>query len=80
VSNIVPNPGAVVEAVSQEPGAIGYLPESWLETTDPQVREKVKELRLNDQNEGEITIPILAYLRSEPDGGVRELLFCLQEQ
>jgi hypothetical protein len=80
MSKIAPNPGAVLEAVSTETGSIGFLPESWLEVSDPQMTEKIKKLRLVDVEQEEMSLPILAYLSNKPYGGIRDFLFCLQER
>lgn len=77
---IAPHPKAVLEAVSKEVGAIGYVPESWLKTIDSPFSEYIKIAILEDPVEGEMTLPVLAYIINKPERGVRELLLCLQDK
>jgi hypothetical protein len=80
LSKLAPNPGVVLEVVSKDMGAIGFLPESWMENSDPQITNKIKILRLSDSDDEELSLPVLAYLSYKPIGGVREFLLCLQEK
>jgi hypothetical protein len=68
---IAPSPQAMLEAVGDEPGAIGYLPRSWL-------TEQVKPLQIDPDLQAALRQPLLALTHSEPSGGIRDLLACLQ--
>lgn len=78
-SKIVPNSGAMLEEVSKEIGSIGYLPESWLEISDPELRNKIATIKLEETNKEEMSLPILAYLIKKPTGGIKDFLLCLQD-
>jgi hypothetical protein len=75
---LAPDPTAMLEAISQEAGAIGYLPESIFSTADPALAEKVKSLQLEASIERELTQPVIAVTHAEPESHTRELLDCLQ--
>ena len=63
--HLAPNPAAMLTAVSEERGAVGYLPRAWL-------MGDVKALDLG------IELPVLALANAEPQGPGRDLLLCLQ--
>ncbi|MBN1668503.1 MAG: substrate-binding domain-containing protein [Anaerolineales bacterium] len=63
--HLAPDPAAMLAAVSEERGAVGYLPRAWL-TGD------VQALDLG------IELPVLALANAEPQGPARDLLLCLQ--
>ena len=62
------NPEVVKDAVSSDPGAIGFLPNAWIDAS-------VKPINL-DVNYP--SIPILVISKTEPIGPAREFLACLQ--
>lgn len=78
--NIAPHPQAVLEAVSNDPDSIGFIPSSLLNYTDPQIVDNIKVINLIDVEQEEMSLPILAYLAKKPEGGMRDLLLCLQEE
>jgi hypothetical protein len=63
--HLAPDPAAMLAAVSEGPGAVGYLPRAW-------VTEDMKVLDLG------IDLPVLALANNEPQGPARDLLLCLQ--
>lgn len=68
---LAPDPRAMLESVSSDPAAIGYLPRAWL--TD-QVKSVEIEPQPNDlQNQA-----IIANAEKEPQGLIRDFLICLQ--
>jgi ABC-type phosphate transport system substrate-binding protein len=77
---LAPNPGAMLEAVSNDPAAIGYLPDAWLTVVDQQVINKIKVLEIENNEEEHLPLPVLAYLKEKPAGEVRDFLLCLQAQ
>jgi hypothetical protein len=68
---ITPNPKAMVEAITGDPMAIGYLPESWLSGD-------LQKLSMDPDLQESLTHPILALTASEPEGRLRAYLICLQ--
>jgi hypothetical protein len=71
LSHLAPDPAALVEAIVENPGAIGFLPGAWLS-------EGVKLLRLDNRTKNEMRHPVLALSEGEPQGLAREFLHCLQ--
>lgn len=70
-ARLAPSPQAMREAVAADPGAIGYLPEEWLDDT-------VKAVELDSGLQTQLTFPVLALTPAEPEGLTRKLLGCLQ--
>jgi phosphate transport system substrate-binding protein len=74
-AQLAPDPQAMLEAVSDDPAAIGYLPERWLKDgLNPNVRVLPLAQTLADS----LRQPILALAVTEPEGITRTLLLCLQ--
>lgn len=65
IAKLAPNPIAMLEAVSENPGALGYLPLAW-------VTDDVKTHGLG------IRLPVLALAIEPPQGAALSLLSCLQ--
>ena len=70
---IAPNPEAMLEAVSNNPAAIGYIPNSWKEDT-------VQVIPIGNKLEDSLFQPILALTNGEPKGNSRLLLSCLHQE
>jgi hypothetical protein len=68
---IAPGPVEMLEAVSTDPGAVGYLPRAWLNSN-------VKNLELDPDLQQRLTRPILAFLKIQPGGALRTFTACLQ--
>jgi len=68
---IAPNPGEMLDAITQDSNAIGYIPGSWLTddiktiTIDPSIQEALRK-------------PILALTSQKPDPLIQNFLACLQ--
>jgi hypothetical protein len=77
-TKVAPDPLAVLEAVSADETAIGYLPQSFLSAGSRSAGEKVKILQLSNTLEKELRQPVLAASQKEISGTVRDLLVCLQ--
>lgn len=67
-----PDPAAMLEAIAENPGAVGYLPSSWLKDSpvslvpvDSAVKEALRQ-------------PVLLLSAQPPQGLARSLLGCLQ--
>jgi len=67
---LAPNPEAMIEAVSEDPGSIGFLPASWMD-------EHIRKVDL--EPESNLRLPVLALAQEEPEGFLREIVACLQE-
>jgi hypothetical protein len=68
-ASIAPSPQAMLEAIAADPGAIGYLPRSW-------VTSQVSVVEIAGVTPARV--PLLALAPSEPQGLTRALLACLQ--
>jgi len=66
-----PDPAAMLQAIANNPGAIGFLLKS-------QLSAAVRQIPLDGEPDFELTQPIVAISLSEPQGQARQLLVCLQ--
>lgn len=71
-ARLAATPLEMLRAAAEDPGAIGWLPESWLD-------ESVQVLELDPALQAELSLPVLAIAAAEPQGRLREFLSCLQE-
>lgn len=62
---LVPHPRAMLQAITGEPAAIGYLPAAF-------ASEEVSSILLG------VELPVLALAAAEPEGAALEMLLCLQ--
>jgi hypothetical protein len=74
---VAPDPQAMLDAISTDPHAIGYVPASWLNST---LETKVKPIQIEDSLSELLSAPILALTKTEPQGVIRVLLLCLSGQ
>lgn len=77
---LAPDPGAMLEAVSEDASAIGYLPESFITSDDAVHASKVKIIPLVGSANEQLHQPVLAMTQTEPQGLMRDLLVCLQSK
>jgi hypothetical protein len=75
---LAPDPYAMLEAVSRDIDAIGYLPGSFLNTIDATTPNQVKIVQLESSIKAELHQPVIAITQSEPKDLLRNLLVCLQ--
>jgi hypothetical protein len=68
-----PDPQAVLEAVGENPAALGFLPRRSLS-------DGVKEIEIQDLEPGALRRPVLALTKSEPEGPINRWLGCLQRK
>jgi hypothetical protein len=68
-----PDPQAMLEAISEDPTAIGFIPLRWLD-------ERVRTVSAEDMEEEDLQQPILALSQAEPEGDRRAWLLCVQER
>lgn len=71
LAHLAPASRAMLDAVSDEPGAIGFLPRSWL-------APQVKEIEIEPGTFGSVSKPLLALASADPPEGVDRLIACLQ--
>jgi len=69
---VAPGPAQVREAVAADPGALGFLPRRWVDSS-------VKAITVSDLPAGAWTQPILALSAVEPQGLARAWLLCVQQ-
>jgi len=73
---IAPNPQAMLEAVGDDPFAIGYVPQTWL--MQAHRAEQVHTLNIDQKLVVKLHQSILALSSDEPQGSLRQLLVCMQ--
>lgn len=71
-ATLAPSPTAMLEAVSADPMALGYLPQSWL-------TENVQKISIDRELQIAFEQPILALTDTEPEGNLKRYLNCLQQ-
>jgi hypothetical protein len=76
-ARLAPDPNAMLEAISKDIAAIGYLPESIITISEPDQLAKVKIIPLDEKLSAEFHLPVIAATGSEPQGLMRELVACL---
>ena len=67
------SPTDVLNAVSQNPSAIGYLPAAWVKESS------VQEIMITDLSISTLTCPVLAITSSQPQGDLSAWLACLSQ-
>jgi hypothetical protein len=77
-ARLAPDPDAMLQAVSKNPNAIGYLPGSFLSTGDPSLVSSVRIIPVDRSVQNELKQPVIAITQNEPVGELRELLVCVQ--
>jgi hypothetical protein len=73
LSGIAPDPAAMLQVVSSDQNAIGFIPRRWLNGT-------VKTIPIENVDINRIRQPIIAITNHPPEGKLREWLLCLQSQ
>lgn len=69
---IAPSPEGMLDAVREDPHAIGFIPARWLEPS-------VKPVPIYGYAKSDLTMPILAVTDGEPSGFIRDWLLCVQD-
>jgi len=67
------SPTDVLNAVSKNPSAIGYLPATWVKESS------VQEIMITDLSISTLTRPVLAITSSQPQGALSAWLTCLSQ-
>ena len=57
---LAPDPEAMIEAVSENANAIGYIPKSFLTTINPVLAAKVKGIIVSSSPQGDLNLPVVA--------------------
>ena len=68
---IAPTSEAMLESISSDPGAIGFIPRSWI-TSD------VQPIQIDPDLQIALHKPLLALTPTEPAGELKALVACLQ--
>jgi hypothetical protein len=77
-TQLAPDPGAMLEAVSADEGALGYLPASFLSSAGTPNAYAVKIVLLEQPLEQALHQPVLALTQREPTADVRGLIVCAE--
>ena len=77
-ARLAPDPDAMLQAISNDPNAIGYISASVISSSDPALVDKVKILQVDKSLQDELHQPVIAITENEPAGLIRELLVCVQ--
>jgi len=78
-AEIVSTPRHVLNTVANHIEGFGYLPSSWVEGLDEEMRERVKVLTLEPKLAENLIQPVLAIIDGPPSAELQELLGCLQQ-
>ncbi len=70
---LAPDPAAMLQAIAEDPHAIGYLPRAWLS-------DQVKTIALDPPLQQALSFPILALTAKTPQGELAAWLACLQTE
>jgi hypothetical protein len=77
-AHLAPDADAMMEAISEYPGAIGFLPKTILDARENSPTEDLKIVALPASLNAELHFPIVAITQTEPKGLLRQILVCLQ--
>jgi hypothetical protein len=77
-AHLAPDSHAMIEAISQNPGAIGFLPKTIFDSSETSQTADIKIISLPAALNTELHLPVVAITQTEPKGFLRELLVCLQ--
>ena len=75
---LAPDPDAMLDAIDSDANAIGLIPESILSTLDTTTVEKVHLIQLDPHLQNYLLQPIIALTVGEPQGMLRDLFICLE--
>lgn len=78
-ASLAPDPEAMLAAVSQNAGALGFIPTSWLDEAGARWNIKTATFPEAMQNENSYPLDILAITPTEPEIEIVSLLHCLEE-
>ncbi len=75
---LAPDSASMLSAITTNKNAIGYLPQSYMSTSNAVNAGKAKVVNLDPVLENKLRQPVIAVTQHEPSGYSRELLVCLQ--
>jgi hypothetical protein len=70
------DPQAMLDAVAEDPAAIGYVPHAWLVQTKD--ADRIRPLNINSKLAENLRQPVLALSRAKPERSLLQLLGCMQ--
>jgi PBP superfamily domain len=73
---IAPDPQAMLEAIGDDPQAIGFVPQNWLAQSGDNV--ETHPLHIEQNLVEKLHQPVLAITKDEPEGVLRQLVVCMQ--
>jgi len=68
-----PDPAAMLQAVGENPDAIGFIPEFWDD-------QSTLRIQITGTPDGSLQSPVIALSRGEPEGKAHQYLGCLQQK
>jgi hypothetical protein len=71
LSYFAPTPAEMLEAIKEQPGAIGFIPRSWLDS-------EISAIEVDRETSMRLTRPLLALTSLNPRGAALILIDCLQ--
>lgn len=78
-AEIVSTPNSVLLGVAYHLEGFGYVPSSWVDSLDEELRERVKVLTLEPEFAESLTQPVLALVNESLSPEMQALLGCLQQ-
>jgi hypothetical protein len=78
-AQIAPDPQGILQKVAANSGAIGYVPNSWLDALGEVISGQVKVISLENSLSESLTQPVLVTSGDPLPPEVRALLVCLQQ-
>lgn len=71
LATIAPSSEAMLDSIANQPGAIGFLPQSWISAD-------VQAVQIPEAQQLSVRKPLLALVQAEPQGDLAALVACLQ--
>jgi hypothetical protein len=73
---LAPDPQAMLEAIADDPTAIGYIPQTWLAQSEQ--RSRIRAVDIDPKLAELLRQPFFALSSTEPEGLLRQFLGCVQ--
>lgn len=71
LASVAPSPQAMLVAIAKKPGAIGFLPRSW-------ISPEVSTIQIDPDLQDALRKPLIVLTKTEPKAGLQNLVTCLQ--
>ncbi len=75
---LAPDEVAMMEAISKDANAIGYLPGSYLNATGSVDPGELNAIQVQPTLQSAMNQPVIAITQEEPQGAIRNLVVCLE--